>query len=270
MKHKLINISRFMIIVATALTVCYLGLTRGRTSDADSAKKAAAPTPALRGTTAIRHLEQTGFSAGTSGDTVVAGANGADNGVSSSSSAYVFSPTNQPPNCNGATPSISTIWPPNHKMINVTIQGVTDPDGDPVTINIDQIKQDEPTDGLGDGHTCPDGAGIGTSTAQLRAERSASMGGNGRVYTIYFTASDGQGGTCQGSVTVGVPRSSNRSFVNDGAYFDSTQCDFALNSDSRDGVATHGPSAEEPTQWVNYCLLDALSHLILDDPLCLP
>jgi hypothetical protein len=257
MKHKIINISRFLIIVATALAGCYLGLTRGRTADADSAKKAAAPIPALRGTTAIRH-------------TVVAGANGADNGGSSSGSAYVFAPTNQPPNCNGATPSISTIWPPNHKMINVTIQGVTDPDGDPVTINIDQIKQDEPTDGLGDGHTCPDGAGIGTSTAQLRAERSASLGGNGRVYTIYFTASDGQGGYCRGSVTVGVPRSSNRSFVNDGANFDSTQCDFALNSDSRDGIATHGPSAEEPTQWVNYCLLDALSHLILDDPLCLP
>jgi hypothetical protein len=255
MKHKLINISRFLIIVATAVAGCYLGLTRGRTADAGSAKKAAAPMPALRGTTAIRHQEQTGFDG---------------NGGSSSGSAYVFAPTNQPPNCSSATPSISTIWPPNHKMINVTIEGVTDPDGDPVTINIDQIKQDESTDGLGDGHTCPDGEGIGTSTAQLRAERSASIGGNGRVYAICFTASDGRGGTCQGSVTVGVPRSSNRSFVNDGANFDSTQCGLALNSDSRDGIATHGPSAGEPTQWVNFCLLDALSHLILDDPQCLP
>jgi hypothetical protein len=185
MKHKPINISRFLIIVATALAGCYLGLARGRTADADSAKKAAAPMPALRGTTAIRHLEQTGFSAGTNGDTVVAGANGADNGGSSSGSAYVFAPTNQPPNCNSATPSISTIWPPNHKMINVTIEGVTDPDGDPVTINIDKIKQDEPTDGLGDGHTCPDGAGIGTSTAQLRAERSASLGGTGFTSELF-------------------------------------------------------------------------------------
>src|SRR5262247_771663 len=252
MKHKLINISRFMIIVATALTVCYLGLTRGRTSDADSAKKAAAPTPALRGTTAIRHLEQTGFSAGTSGDTVVAGANGADNGVSSSSSAYVFSPTNQPPNCNGATPSISTIWPPNHKMINVTIEGVTDPDGDPVTINIDQIKQDEPTDGTGDGHTCPDGAGIGTSTAQVRAERSAQ--GDGRVYTIYFTASDGNGGNCQGIVTVCVPKSIKGSCTNGGAIYDSTACDTSVNSQF--GRDIHGLSAGEPANGKNYCLLD--------------
>ena len=217
MKHRLINISRFLIIVATALAVCYIGLTRGRTADADSAKKAAAPMPALRGTTAVRHLEQIGFSV----------ANGADNGGSSSGSVYVFAPTNQPPNCNGATPSISTIWPPNHKMINVTIQGVTDPDGDPVTINIDQIKQNEPTDGTGDGHTCPDGAGIGTSTAQVRAERSAQ--GNGRVYTIYFTASDGNGGSCQGSVTVCVPKSGNGSCTNGGAIYDSTQCATSLN-----------------------------------------
>jgi hypothetical protein len=160
-------------------------------------------------------------------------------------------------------------------MINVTIQGVTDPDGDPVTINIDEIKQDEPTDGTGDGHTCPDGDGIGTSTAQVRAERSATLlgGGNGRVYTIYFTASDGKGGTCEGSVTVGVPRTGNGSFTNGGALYDSTECAGALLMEGRDDhLAMHGPSAEEaePAPWENYCLLDGLLHLILNDPLCLP
>jgi len=162
------------------------------------------------------------------GETVVVGAflhdgaAGADQG-----SAYVFAPpANQPPNCGDAFPSVVTIWPPNHDMVNVTIQGVTDPDGDPVTINIDQIKQDEPTDGTGDGHTCPDGAGIGTSTAQVRAERSAQ--GNGRVYTIYFTASDGNGLSCQGSVTVCVTKSGNGNCTNGGAIYDSTQCDTSL------------------------------------------
>jgi hypothetical protein len=77
---------------------------------------------------------------------------------------------------------------------------VTDPDRDPVTITINQIKQDEPTDCTGDGHTCPDGQGIGTSDAQVRAERSGR--GNGRVYTIFFTARDGRGGSCQNSVAV--------------------------------------------------------------------
>jgi hypothetical protein len=46
-------------------------------------------------------------------------------------------------------------------------------------------------DGLGDGSTSPDGTGVGTEQAQVRAERAES--GNGRVYHIAFTASDGNG-----------------------------------------------------------------------------
>jgi hypothetical protein len=216
-----------------------------------------------------------GFAVSISGNTVVAGAFNDDDGGTSSGSAYVFAPPNQAPDCSGATPSVSSIWPPDHDMINVTIQGVTDADGDPVTINIDEIKQDEPTDGTGDGHTCPDGDGIGTSTAQVRAERSATLTGgeNGRVYTIYFTASDGRGGTCQGSVTVNVPRTRNGSATNGGALYDSTQCAGALLLEARDDQrAVHGPSAAEaePVVWENYCLLGALLHEVLNDPLCLP
>jgi hypothetical protein len=189
-----------------------------------------------------------GNSVAISGETVVVGAFRHDDAARLSfeqGSAYVFAPpANQPPNCGGAFPSVSTIWPPNHDMVNVTIQGVTDPDGDPVAIKIDQVKQDEPTDGRGDGHTCPDGSGIGTSTAQVRAERSAQ--GDGRVYTIYFTASDGKGGSCQRSVTVCVPKSSKGSCTNGGANFDSTQCDTSLNWQSGDRVTTHWPFAGEP------------------------
>jgi hypothetical protein len=207
-----------------------------------------------------------GASVGIRGETVVVGAS-ADDGAAGpdQGSAYVFAPlANQPPNCGGAFPSVVTIWPPNHDMVNVTIQGVTDPDGDPVTINIDQIEQDEPTDGTGDGHTCPDGAGIGTSTAQVRAERSAQ--GNGRVYTIYFTASDGNGGSCQGSVTVYVPKSIKGSCTNHGAIYNSTACDTSLNSQF--GCDTHGLSAGEPAYGKNYCLLDGILRLLLDDPPC--
>jgi hypothetical protein len=208
-----------------------------------------------------------GSSVAISGETVVVGAPLHGDGVSlafQQGSAYVFAPSNQPPDCSGAFPSVSTIWPPNHDMINVTIQGVTDPDGDPVTINIDQIEQDEPTDGTGDSHTCPDGAGIGTSTAQVRAERSAQ--GNGRVYTIYFTASDGNGGSCQGSVTVCVPRSVKGSCTNGGAIYDSTACVTSLNSQF--GRNIHGLSSGEPAYGKNYCLLDGILHILLDDPLC--
>jgi len=128
---------------------------------------------------------------------------------------------NDDPDCSGAFPSVSTLWPPNHKMKSITIANVTDPDGDNVTITIDNIFQDEPTNGLGDGDQSPDGAGIGTSTAEVRAERSGI--GDGRVYHISFTADDGNGGTCTGEVLVSVPHDQGgAAAVDQGALFDST------------------------------------------------
>jgi len=109
---------------------------------------------------------------------------------------------NHDPDCSGAVPSIRSLWPADHKMATVEILGVTDEDGDVVTVTIDNITQDEPVDGTGDGDTCPDG--IAGGTAQLRAERSGN--GNGRVYVLHFTADDGHGGLCSGSVSVCVPR----------------------------------------------------------------
>jgi hypothetical protein len=49
----------------------------------------------------------------------------------------------------------------------ILADGVTDPDGDPVTITISGITQDEPTHGLGTGGAGPDGFGVGASQAQL-------------------------------------------------------------------------------------------------------
>ncbi len=128
---------------------------------------------------------------------------------------------NDDPDCSGAVPSESALWPPNHKMKNIGIGNVTDPDGDNVTITIDSIFQDEPTNGLGDGDKSPDGTGVGTDTAQVRAERSGA--GDGRVYHISFTADDGEGGTCTGEVLVSVPHDqSGAAAVDQGALFDST------------------------------------------------
>ena len=91
---------------------------------------------------------------------------------------------NQPPDCDEANPSVATLWPPNHQWVPVTINGVTDPDGDPVAIAFTSIRQDEPVDTNGDGSFTPDGRGVGTSTAELRAERSGTkkVPGNG-VFT---------------------------------------------------------------------------------------
>ena len=138
--------------------------------------------------------------------------------------------TNQPPDCSDAFPSIAEIWPPNHKWVDVNILGVTDPDGDPVTITIDSIVQDEPVDTYGDGNFTPDGQGVGTDTASVRAERSGTkkVPGDGRFYHIGFTADDGQGATCSldGGVQVVVPHDQGKKSappVDSGPpYYDST------------------------------------------------
>jgi hypothetical protein len=113
-----------------------------------------------------------------------------------------FTSFNRSPDCSSAHAAIARLWPPDHRLVPVEIVGVTDSDGDPVTIVVTAVTQDEPLNQEGDGGTCPD-AVIVNGTAQVRAERSGT--GNGRVYVISFTATDGRGGSCNGSVVVCVP-----------------------------------------------------------------
>lgn len=107
-------------------------------------------------------------------------------------------------------------------MVKTFILGVVDPDGDPLTITVTSIKQDEPPK-VSESDLCPDAQGLGRSTPLLRAQRLGV--GDGRVYHVAFTASDGKGGTCNGTVTVCVP---NEHFVgpciDEGPLFDSTRC----------------------------------------------
>jgi cysteine-rich repeat protein len=164
------------------------------------------------------------------------------------SSVCQFEAGNAAPDCSAATVDPDHIWPPNHKFVPLSIGGVVEPDGDPTTITIVGITQDEPVISSfagafarhsepGDRHednedtdeddeedteedeadseddetdddpakpgTCPDAAGIGTSTASVRAERDEN--GDGRVYHVTFRADDGRGGQCTGTVTVCVP-----------------------------------------------------------------
>ena len=129
---------------------------------------------------------------------------------------------NTPPICD-AEPTVSSIWPPNHKMVDVGITGVTDPDGDPVTVTITAIMQDEPTNTAGDGNTACDAEGVGGPAARVRAERSGSkkVPGNGRFYHIFFTADDGEGGSCEGSVVVAVPHDQSHTPVDEGPLYNS-------------------------------------------------
>ena len=128
---------------------------------------------------------------------------------------------NDPPVGSLAQPTLPQLWPPTHGLVEVGITGVSDPQNDPVIITITSVTQDEPTQGLGGGDTAPD-AVIQGPTVLLRAERSAK--GNGRVYRINFTATDGQGGSCLGLVIVFVPHDrKDQTAVDDGQNFDSTQ-----------------------------------------------
>lgn len=96
---------------------------------------------------------------------------------------------------------------------------------DPLTIVVSAITQDEAVPDEGSGATCPDAAGVGTSTPWVRAERSGTDE-DGRVYHIAFTSRDPAGAACSGVVTVCVPHDQKGGpvCVDQGALHDSTQC----------------------------------------------
>ena len=135
---------------------------------------------------------------------------------------------NQPPNVSDAYPSIDCLWPPNHKFVDITIEGVTDPDGDVVTITVTGITSDEPTASIkgagGDKHA-PDADPdcIGTAIARVRAERSGNE--DGRVYEITFLASDGISEPVAGTVQVKVPHDQSGECVSidSGQNYDATE-----------------------------------------------
>lgn len=139
----------------------------------------------------------------------------------------ILTPSNHLPVCEAARPTVDVIWPPNHKKTHaVGVLGVTDADGDPISIAVTAIWQDEPTNTAGDGNTPIDGYGVGTPEADVRAERSGTpqVPGDGRLYEIFFTARDGAGGTCSGVVRVGVPHDmgQHRTVVDSIVRYDST------------------------------------------------
>jgi hypothetical protein len=130
---------------------------------------------------------------------------------------------NRPPDCSMAGAEPDELWPPNHKFREVAVAGVTDEDGDPVSIAITSVEQDEPVLGKGSGNTAPDATAVGEPTVEVRSERAGT--GDGRVYHIDFTAQDGRGGECSGEVTVCVPHDMRPGHicVDQGPLFDSTE-----------------------------------------------
>lgn len=127
------------------------------------------------------------------------------------------------PDVSNALPTLTQLWPPDHQFVSVGITGVTASDGGPVSIVITRIGSDEPAQSSSHGDGCPDAINDG-ATARLRAERSGQ--GNGRVYTLYFTASDRSGHSNSGQVKVCVPHDQGdaQNCFDDGLSFDATTC----------------------------------------------
>lgn len=124
--------------------------------------------------------------------------------------------SNQDPICD-VTSNVTALWPPNHKMVSISLVGGSDPDGDELITTVTGVEQDESTNELGDGDKSPDAT---LEPLQVRSERSGT--GDGRVYVISYTLDDGNGGSCEGSVTIGVPHSVKKPAVDSVIRFDST------------------------------------------------
>lgn len=110
------------------------------------------------------------------------------------------------PVISGGTASPSSLWPPNHKMTDVTVSySATDNCTAAGSINciILSVASNEPVDGLGDGDTAPDWEIINNHLVKLRAERSGI--GTGRVYTIRIRCTDQFGNHTFKNVLVTVP-----------------------------------------------------------------
>lgn len=103
------------------------------------------------------------------------------------------------------TPSM--LWPPNHKLVEVTVSAIATDlcDTDPA-ITLVSVESSEPDNDIGDGNTEQDiqGADIGAAdfSILLRAERSGP--GEGRVYTLTYRATDDSGNSVESSTEVTV------------------------------------------------------------------
>jgi hypothetical protein len=97
-----------------------------------------------------------------------------------------------------ATPN--KLWPPDHRMVPVTLiaNAVDDYDPSPVS-RIIEVRSNEPQ-----GSFAPDWEITGPLTVNLRAERLGSA--RGRTYTIVVECKDASGNASTGFVEVEVPR----------------------------------------------------------------
>ncbi|HEY5912246.1 MAG TPA: CHRD domain-containing protein [Verrucomicrobiae bacterium] len=127
-------------------------------------------------------------------------------GNTASCSSLIVVVDTTPPVIVASSAQPATLWPPNHKMVAVTVRARVEDACSATTWKIIRVRSNEPVDGHGDGHTDPDWMITGDHTLKLRAERSGPS--DGRVYSIVLQAKDAAGNVSATKVvTVTVPKS---------------------------------------------------------------
>lgn len=127
-----------------------------------------------------------------------------DGSGNTSTATQTVTVTAPPPAIENVSATPAVLWPPNHRMADVTISYETTGGCSGVSCVIDSIVSNEPANGSGDGDTAPDWEIAGAHHVRLRAERSG--GGSGRTYTVRITCTDGEGHTTSSAVTVAVAK----------------------------------------------------------------
>jgi len=122
-------------------------------------------------------------------------------GASSSDVANVTVFDVEAPTISGASTDKSTLWPPNHQMIDVHVAYTASDNCGVVSTSL-SVSSNEQLNGRGDGNSESDWEILDAHNVRLRAERAGR--GGGRVYTITITATDAAGNSSSSSVTVRV------------------------------------------------------------------
>ncbi len=100
--------------------------------------------------------------------------------------------------------SPTMLWPPNHKMVEITPSWtVSDECDETLDVSLVSIVANEEDDIIGDGHTSNDIQIDDDGSIFVRSERSGTN--TGRIYTITYQAVDDCGNTTVHSATVSIP-----------------------------------------------------------------
>jgi Chondroitinase B/HYR domain len=113
-----------------------------------------------------------------------------------------------PPSINAVGASPKELWPPNHKMVPVTVTVDAQDAVGVASTRIVSVSSNQPPTGIGDGSTSIDWHLTGDLTVDLRAERSAT--GTDRTYTITIECRDASGNVSTATTTVVVRHDQSR------------------------------------------------------------